>query len=156
MFFPALLAFDDVGMSVFRVAWITLVLLIVLLFAGSIRYFASTISRADDIVFESVAGLDRASALTFHELYRGRRPKNVAVAWILAVVTGPFGAFGYLGDWPKCFAALLTLNGLGAWWIESWFSVPQLVLIANRRSATWAMDQLPYVMKMRASSDDRS
>jgi hypothetical protein len=41
----------------------------------------------------------------------------------------------------------VTLNGFGAWWIESWFSVPALVMIENRANARWALDQLPYAME---------
>jgi len=146
------LAFDSVGWSVIHVAWATLAILILALLAASISYFSRTIARADDIVFEATLGLDRESALLFHGLYRGRHPKNIAIAWVAAVLAGPIGAFGYLRDWPKFTLALLTLNGLGAWWIESWFSTPQLVLIENKRAAIWALEELRYARASKAEA----
>lgn len=144
------LAFDDVGWHVITVAWITLAILLLALFIGALDRFLVAVGCADEIVFEATLGLDRASAITFYSLYRSRRPKNVAVAWILSVVLGPIGAFGYMEQWGKFAAALFTLNGLGAWWIESLFSIPQLVLIENRRSATWALEQLPFALQLEA------
>jgi hypothetical protein len=140
------IAFDDVGNAVFTVARVTLALLILGLLASAAAAVAASTRRADDLVYESMLGLDRESGVTFYELYRSRRPKNVTFAWLLSVVTGPFGAFAYLRNWPMCALALVTLNGLGAWWIESWFSVPALVTIENRASAQWALEQLPYVL----------
>jgi len=141
------IAFDDVGNAVFTVARVTLALLIFGLLASAAASVAASTRRADDLVYESMLGLDRESGVTFYELYRGRRPKNVTFAWLLSVVTGPFGAFAYMQNWPMCALAFVTLNGLGAWWIESWFSVPALVMIENRASARWALDQLPYVLE---------
>ena len=143
----ALFAFDDVGSEVFAIARITLVLLIVALLASAARMVVSVIRREDDIVYEAMLGLDRVSAEAFYRLYRGREPKNVTFAWLCAVVAGPIGAFGYLRDWRAFALALLSLNGLGIWWIESWFSIPQLVLMRNRYVAHWALDQVPYVLK---------
>ncbi len=138
-----MLAFDDVGLRVFTVAWITLALLIVGLLASAAQALARVVGRGDDIVYESMLGLDRASATRFYALYRSRHPKNVAFAWLCSVVAGPIGAFGYLRNWRLFAAAVVTLNGLGAWWIESWFSVPQLVLMENRDIANWAIAHLP-------------
>jgi hypothetical protein len=145
-----LLAFDAVGIDVIRTASITLAVLVVALLLASARYAFPHIARSDDIVFEAALGLDRISALTFYELYRERRPKNVAAAWFFAVLFGPIGAFAYLRAWPKFTAALLTLNGLGAWWLESWFSVPQLVTIENARIAREAVELVPAVLERRA------
>lgn len=144
------LAFDDVGMHVIEVAWCALGILVLALFIGAADRFFAAVGRADEIVFEATLGLDREKALTFIALYRSRRPKNIAVAWFLSVVLGPIGAFGYLEQWGKFAAALFTLNGLGAWWIESLYSVPQLVLMDNRRSAEWALEQLPFAMQLDA------
>jgi len=141
------LAFDDVGWQVIHVAWITLAILLLALFISAAERVFVAMGRADEIVFEATLGLDRTSALKFYSLYRSRRPKNVAMAWILSVVLGPIGAFGYLEQWGKFTAALFTLNGLGAWWIESLYSVPQLVLMNNRQSAEWALEQLPYAQE---------
>ena len=147
---PILLAFSDVGWRVVEVAWIALAILLLALFAGAVERLFVAVGRADEIVFEATLGLDRRSAMMFFALYRSRRPKNVAVAWILSVVLGPVGAFGYLEQWGKFAAALFTLNGLGAWWIESLYSVPQLVLMLNRRNATWALEQVPFALQLEA------
>jgi hypothetical protein len=135
-------AFDDVGNLVFTVARITLAVLILGLLASSASVVASVVRRSDDIVYESMLGLDRDSGSKFYALYQSRRPKSVAFAWLCSVVAGPIGAFGYLRNWRMFAAAVLTLNGLGAWWIESWFSIPQLVIIENRANARWASEQL--------------
>jgi ABC-type Mn2+/Zn2+ transport system permease subunit len=137
-----MLAFDDVGLHVFTVAWVTLSLLIFGLLASAAQALARVVGRADDIVYESMLGLDHASAQQFYRLYRSRHPKNVAFAWLCSVVAGPIGAFGYLRKWRLFAAAVVSLNGLGAWWIESWFSVPQIVLMENRDIAKWAIDRL--------------
>ncbi len=144
------LAFDDVGWRIIEVAWSTFAILLLALFLGAVDRFFVAVGHSDEIVFEATLGLDRSSAITFYSLYRSRRPKNVAVAWILSVLLGPIGAFGYMEQWGKFAAALFTLNGLGAWWIESLYSVPQLVLIENRRSATWALEQLPFALQLEA------
>jgi len=141
------IAFDDVGNAVFAVARITLLLLVLGLLASAAAAVAASTRRADDLVYESMLDLDRESGAKFYELYRGRRPKNVTFAWLLAVVAGPLAAFAYLRNWRLCALAFVTLNGFGAWWIESWFSVPALVMIENRASARWALEQLPYVME---------
>jgi hypothetical protein len=141
------IVFDDVGNAIFSVARITLALLVLGLLASAAAAVASTTRRADDLVYESMLDLDRASGVTFYELYRGRRPKNVTFAWLLSVITGPIGAFAYMQNWRLCALAVVTLNGFGAWWIESWFSVPALVMIENRANARWALEQLPYVME---------
>jgi hypothetical protein len=140
-------AFDDVGNLVFTVARITLLVLIFGLLASSASVLAAIVHRSDDIVYESMLGLDRDAGAAFYALYRSRRPKSVVFAWLCAVVAGPIGAFGYLRNWRMFATAVVTLNGLGAWWIESWFSVPQLVIIENRANARWAIEQLAYAMK---------
>ncbi len=142
-----LLAFDDVGNTVFTVARVTLALLILALLASAAQALASAIGCENDIVYEAMVGLDRASGETFYRLYRSRHPKSVAFAWLCSVVAGPIGAFGYLRDWRTFAIAVVTLNGFGAWWIESWFSVPRLVLIQNRTIARWAIDHVPYALK---------
>lgn len=144
------LAFDDVGWRIIEVSWGALAILLLALFAGAVDRFFVAAADADEIVFEATLDLDRSSAIKFYSLYRSRRPKNVAVAWILTVVLGPLGAFGYMEQWGKFAAALFTLNGLGAWWIESLYSVPQLVLMDNRRSAKWALEQLPFALQLEA------
>jgi hypothetical protein len=137
------LAFNSVGITVFRVAGTLLAVLIFALLAASARYFAEAIPRADAIVLEAMLGLDRDGMLAFYDIYRGMRPANVAVAWFLAVLFGPLGAFFYLRDGRKFVLALITLNGLGAWSLESWFSVPRLVILQNRQKAAWARDLVP-------------
>jgi hypothetical protein len=145
------LAFNSVGVTVFQVAGTLLAVLLLALLAASARYFAEAIPRADEVVVEAMLGLDRDGMLAFWEIYRGMRPSNVAVAWFLAVMFGPLGAFFYLRDARRCALALITLNGLGAWSVESWFSVPRLVLLENRRKAAWARELVPAAL-LRAGS----
>jgi hypothetical protein len=145
------LAFNSVGVTVFQVAGTLLAVLLLALLAASARYFAETIPRADEVVVEAMLGLDRDGMLAFWDIYRGMRPANVAVAWFLAVLFGPLGAFFYLRDGRRCALALITLNGLGAWSVESWFSVPRLVLLQNRRKAAWARELVPAALARAAS-----
>jgi hypothetical protein len=149
---PMFLAFDDVALRVIGVAWWALGILIAALFLAAMNHFFFMVGRADDVIFEAVLGLDRHAAIKFYELYRERKPKNVAIAWFLTVILGPIGAFFYLGQWGKFAAAIVTLNGFGAWWIESWFSVPQAVLIENRRLAASVLEQLDFVMRLEERS----
>ncbi|GAC1427028.1 MAG: hypothetical protein NVSMB64_33140 [Candidatus Velthaea sp.] len=141
------LAFTDVALRVIGVAWWSLGILVLALLAAAANRFFIAVEQADEIVLQATLGLDRTAAQRFFTLYRSFRPKNVAVAWFLAVLLGPIGAFGYLQQWGKFTLALLTFNGLGAWWIESWFSVPQSVMLENRRIAKAALEQLPFVMR---------
>ncbi len=143
---PQVLALSSVGLAVFRLAAGVLALLILALLAASVRYFAEALGRADAIVVEAMLGLDRDSAVVFYDLYRGMRPANVAVAWFLAVLFGPLGAFLYLRDWRKAALALISFNGLGVWSMESWFSVPPLVIAQNREKAAAARELVPAAL----------
>ena len=49
------------------------------------------------------------------------------------------GANLYRAEWGALFAAVVSLNGLGAWWLESWFTAPHLVLARNRALIAWAL-----------------
>lgn len=146
-----ILAFDDVALHVLAVAWITLAILLLALLAAAANRFFVAAGRGDDLVFELTLGLDPQSATHFYQRYRRLRPKNVAIAWFLCVLFGPIGAFLYMEQWGKFAAAVFTLNGLGAWWIESLFSVPQLVLIENRQLAEAVLEQLPFTMRAEAA-----
>lgn len=139
------LAFSGVGLTVFQVASTLLAVLLLGLLAASARYFGEAVVRADAIVVEAMLGLDRAGMLAFYDIYRGMRPANVAVAWFLSVIFGPFGSLLYLRD-GRFVVALITLNGLGLWSIESWFSVPQLVILQNRQKAAWALELVPAAL----------
>ena len=142
---PDVLAFSSVGATVFQLAAALLAVLILALLAASARYFGETVRRADAIVVDAMLGLDRAGMLAFYDIYCGMRPANVAIAWFLAVLFGPLGAFIYLRD-GRFVIALVTLNGLGLWSIESWFSVPQLVMLQNRQKAAWALELVPAAL----------
>jgi hypothetical protein len=139
------LAFIDVANHVFLVAAITLAILILALLAAALERFVAAVGRADDILVDAIAGMERTTALRFYGIYQ-RRTKNVGIAWVLSVVLGPFGAYAYLGYWGRAAIALITLNGLGGWWIESWFSIPQIVLMDKRALAENALAQLPFVL----------
>ena len=146
------LAFNDTAVRVITVAWWALGILVLALLAAAVNRALVAVSRADDIVFEATVGLDAERARRFYALYQQRGPKNVALAWILSVVLGPIGAYAYLQQWRWFTIALLTLNGFGGWWVESWFSIPQLVLIENRRIARFTLEQLPYVTQLEAKA----
>jgi len=141
--FTELFAFIDVARSVIIVAWVTLVILILALLAAAVERFIVASSRADDILFEAVLGLEEPAARKFYPAFK-HRAKNVGVAWILSVVTGPLGAYLYLGDYGRAAIALVTLNGLGAWWIASWFIIPQAVLIRLRADVTATIADLKF------------
>jgi len=142
---PLVLAFNDVALRVIAVAWWTLGILVLALVAAAVNRVQVAIARGEDVVLEATLELDRAQTLRFYEEYHRAGPKNVAVAWMLTLVLGPVGAFGYMRQWGKCAAALFTLNGFGAWWLESLFSVPQLVLIENRRLARLTIAQMNFL-----------
>lgn len=133
------LSFAGVGLEVFVVAWVTFVILVLALLAAAANYFFLNVARFDDHVREMTMPLDRQTRRRFYELYESRRPKNVAVAWFLAVGLGPIGSNLYRGQWPAFAAAVVSLNGLGIWWVESWFTTPGLVMMKNREYGEWAL-----------------
>lgn len=132
------LAFAGVGLEIFWVASITLVILVFALLAAAANYFFRNVGRFDDDLREATMDLEPAARRRFFELYESRHPKNVAVAWFLAVGLGPAGANLYRGEWPAFFAAVVSLNGFGAWWLEAIFTTPQLVLMKNDSYIAWA------------------
>jgi hypothetical protein len=141
--FTETLAFIDVARSVILVAWVALAILILALLAAAVERFVVASARADDILFEALLPLDEPTARRFYPLFK-RRSKNVGIAWLLSVVTGPLGAYLYLGDYGRAALALVTLNGLGAWWIASWFIIPQAVLIALRSDVKTSIADLNF------------
>jgi hypothetical protein len=141
--FPSTMAFIDVAIKVIAVAWIALAILVLGLLAASVRAAVYTLQDADDVVFTTLAGLDERESAYAYRFFK-ERSHSVAIAYILAVVLGPLGAYAYLGQYGKAAIALVTLNGFGAWWIESWFSVPQVVVIAKRKLAEQTRSHLAY------------
>ncbi|MBD5604197.1 MAG: hypothetical protein IAI48_03790 [Candidatus Eremiobacteraeota bacterium] len=140
-----LIAFDDVGRDVFSLAAVALVILILALLAAAANVFFRNVDRFEDDVLEATMELSPGDRRRFFELYRSRRPKNAAVAWFLAVGLGPAGVNLYRGKPLPFVAALFSLNGLGAWWIESWFTAPQFVLIENRGHIAWVLQTMSYM-----------
>jgi hypothetical protein len=124
--------FNDVGLHVWAVAAVTLVLLILALLAASAYVLFRKAPRFQDDVNEATMDLSPAMRRRFFEVYNLGRPRDPAIAWFLAVVLGPIGVNFYRGKGRAFAAALISLNGLGAWWLESWFTAPQFVLIENR------------------------
>ncbi len=137
-------AFVGVGLTVFTLAWVTLGILIAALFAAAASSFFRSVDDFDNQVREATMALVPAQRRRFYELYATLRPKNPAVAWFLAVGLGPAGSNLYREKWPAFLGAVLTLNGLGAWWIESWFTTPYLVLVENRASIAHTLEFLAY------------
>ena len=124
--------FSDVGLEVWAVAAITLVLLLLALVAASAYVFARSVPHFEDDVREATMELSPAMRRRFYEAYALEKPRDPAVAWFLAIGLGPIGVNLYRGKGLAFAAALISLNGLGAWWIESWFTAPQFVVIENR------------------------
>ncbi len=124
--------FTDVGLEVWAVAAVTLVLLILALVAASAYVLFRSVPHFQDDVRAATMDLTPAMRRRFFEVYDAEKPLDPAVAWFLAVGLGPFGVNFYRGKYFTSAAALITLNGLGAWWFESLFTAPQFVLIENR------------------------
>ena len=137
-YFP-LFAFAGVGLVVFFVAWTTLAILVAALLAAAAYSFFRSAVDFDNAVREATMDLAPHARRRFYELYASRHPKDPAIAWFLAVGLGPAGANLYRGKWAAFGAAVITLNGLGAWWMESWFTTPYLVLIENRAHIAWTL-----------------
>jgi hypothetical protein len=138
------LAFTDVGIRVFSFAAAALVVLVLALLAAAANVFFRNVEHYDDELREVTMDLSPQDRRRFFELYASRGPKSAAVAWFLAVGLGPIGVNLYRGKPLPFVAAILSLNGLGAWWIESWFTAPQFVLIENRRLVAWALQTMEY------------
>jgi len=134
------LGFAGVGLQVFVVAWVTLAILVFALFTAAVNHFFRSVASFDVDVREATMNLDPVTRRRFYERYASLHPKSPAVAWFLAVGLGPAGANLYRGQWGAFVAAVLSLNGLGAWWIESWYTTPHLVVIENRRLIAWALE----------------
>lgn len=128
----SLIAFFGVGLDVLGVAIVALIVLVLALLAASANVFFRGVARFDDDALRATMDLSPAQRRRFYEIYASWTPKSPAVAWFLALALGPAGVNLYRGRPFPCIAAILSLNGLGAWWLESWFTSPQLVLIENR------------------------
>ena len=133
------LGFVGVGLTVIIVAWITLAILLVALLAASASNFFRSVDDFDTDVREATMEMAPAERRRFFEIYASLHPKNPAVAWFLAVGLGPIGTNLYRGKWATFAGALVTLNGLGAWWLESIFTAPYLVIIENRATIAYAL-----------------
>ena len=139
MFTLGMLAFVGVGLTVIVVAWITLAILLVALLAASASNFFRSVDDFDTDVREATMDLSPTDRRRFYDIYASLHPKNPAVAWFLAVGLGPIGANLYRRKWPAFFGALISLNGLGAWWLESIYTTPYLVIIENRATIAYAL-----------------
>ena len=136
----AIFAFAGVAAEIFAVAWITFGVLVAALLAAAAGHFFRICEHFDDDVRELTMDLSPAERRRFFAFYAANRPKNPAVAWFLAVLLGPIGANLYRGERAALFGAVVSLNGLGAWWLESWFSTPHLVTMKNRALADLALE----------------
>ncbi len=124
--------FSDIGLEVWGVAAVTLVLLLLALVAASAYVFFRSVAHFQDDVREATMDLSPEMRRRFYAAYDAEKPRDPAVAWFLAVGLGPIGVNLYRGKGFAFLAALVSLNGLGAWWMESLFTAPQFVLIENR------------------------
>ena len=133
------LGFAGVGLQVFVVVWVTLAILLVALLAAASYSFFRSVAEFDVELREATMDLDPQTRRLFYARYSSLHPKSPAVAWFLAVAFGPIGANLYRQKWGAFFGALVTLNGLGAWWMESIYTTPHLVQIENRELIAYAM-----------------
>ena len=140
MISQAPLAFVGVGLTILYVASITLAILVFALLAASAYYFFRSVDSFDDDVRAATMALSPAERARFFTVYHALHPKNPAVAWFMAVILGPIGANLYRGQWLAFAGAVVSLNGLGAWWIESWYSTCPLVLLKNRGLIAYALE----------------
>jgi len=106
--------------------------LILALLAASAYVLFRSLPHFQDDVREATMDLSPAMRRRFFAVYDAEKPRDPAVAWFLAVALGPIGVNFYRGKGLAFLAALVSLNGLGAWWMESWFTAPQFVLMENR------------------------
>jgi len=78
----------------------------------------------------------------FWQMYRNKGPKDVVVAWFLNLLLSPTIAYLYLGKWALAAISLLTLQGVGFWWLYNIFSMPSQVGNLNRLLAEQAITEL--------------
>lgn len=69
----------------------------------------------------------------FHSMYATRK-KSVAVTYVLSVLLGPSIGYAYLGEWGIALISLLTLQGLGIWWVLGIFTAWSWAIQHNKRA----------------------
>jgi hypothetical protein len=146
--------FSDVGLEVWGLAFVVLVLLILALLAASAYVLFRSLPHFQDDVREATMDLSPEMRRRFFAAYDAEKPRDPAVAWFLAVGLGPIGVNFYRGKGLAFFAALVSLNGLGAWWMESWFTAPQFVLIENRALIKQSLSFIQQEAAREARVDD--
>lgn len=122
---------------------IFIILLVIAWVGGAIWFFTGPAKSADRYVNELSASITRRDdAVLFRQLYRNKQPRSVVVAWVLTAVLSPTVSYIYSRQWVRCLLALVTLQGLGIWWLVSIFSMPFEVMKVNKRLADEAYSEL--------------
>lgn len=83
-----------------------------------------------------------ADAALFHSIYRSKNPRSTLAAWLLTIFLSPTISYIYQNRWIPAAISFLTIQGLGLWWVISWFTMPSEVAKTNMRLADEAFNQV--------------
>ena len=113
------------------------------LIAAAVAFFRGPAKRSEEYIKTLVGSIaDPNDAALLMSLYQQKGAKNVVLSWLLTVFLSPTVAYLYLGEMTKALLAFVTVQGFGAWWVISWFSMPLEVLARNKKAADDALLQL--------------
>jgi hypothetical protein len=120
-----------------------LVLLVLAWIGGSIWFFTGPAKVANRYVDELAESITRRDdVVLFRQLYRNKQPRNVVLAWALTAFLTPTVSYIYSRQSVRALLSLITLQGLGIWWLVSIFSMPFEIMNINKRMADEAYAQL--------------
>jgi hypothetical protein len=88
---------------------------------------------------------DPADAALFRRTYAAKQPKSVLAAWLLTFFLSPTISYIYQNKWALAIIAFLTFQGLGIWWVISWFTMPGEVARYNQLLADKAFNEIMMV-----------
>ena len=93
-----------------------------------------------------------ADGALFKHIYQTKQPKDVLIAWLLTFFLSPTISYIYQNKWGLAVIAFLTFQGLGFWWLISWFTMPGEVIRYNKNLADQAFNELMMVRPQVAQS----
>lgn len=103
----------------------------------------SPIQRTQEHVEMMAAHFSNPSdAALFRRTYEAKQPKSVLAAWLLTFFLSPTISYIYQNKWALAVIAFLTFQGLGAWWVISWFTMPGEVARYNLLLADQAFNEI--------------
>ncbi len=121
-------------------------LLILLLLAwgvGAVFLFVGPAKATNRYVDSLAASVTRRDdAVLFRQLYRNKQPRNLVLAWFLTALLTPTVGYIYSRQWVKMLLSIVTLEGLGVWWIVGCFTMPYEVMNYNKHLADEAYAEL--------------